>query len=171
MLLAALGKIHACTQADAMENALAFYRELKSTFPYDYTLAPALSREEFLEISGGDILDGRGDQFDLAQIKRCEVPVHLERNSPILQGLWQSGPRAHEQIWRSLAASPHPLLLNASVRCTVLYEKERERLFKSAEEISKIGVDLLNQKTLSALKHWNETYVERRLAPWKKFFY
>ena len=171
LLVAALGKIHARTQADAMEHALAFYRELKSTFPYDYTLAPALSREEFLQISGRDILDDSGDQFDLAQIKRFEVPIQLDRNSPVLQGLWQSGPRAHEQIWRALAASPHPLLLNASLRCTVLYEKERERLFKSAEEISKMRSDLLNQKTFSELKHWNETYVERRLAVWNKFFY
>jgi hypothetical protein len=171
LLLAALGKIHARTQTDAMENALSFYRELKSTFPYDYTLAPALSRDEFLRISGRDILDDPGEQFDLAQIKRFEVPIHLNRNSPVLQGLWQSGPRAHEQIWRSLAASPYPLLLNASVRCAVLYEKEREKLLGSAEEISKMADDLLNGKTLSALKHWNETYIERRLAPWKKFFY
>jgi hypothetical protein len=171
LLLAALGKIHARTEADAIENALAFYRELKSTFPYDYTLAPAISRDEFIQISGRDILDDNGDQFDLAQIKRFEVPIHPSRNSPVLQGLWQSGPRAHEQIWRLLAASPHPLLLNVSVRCTVLYEKERERLYKSAEEISRIGVDLLNQKTLSALKHWHEVYLERRLTPWKKYFY
>jgi hypothetical protein len=61
--------------------------------------------------------------------------------------------------------------LNASVRCAVLYEKEREKLLGSAEEISKMADDLLNGKTLSALKHWNETYIERRLAPWKKFFY
>ncbi len=122
-------------------------------------------------MSGMDILEGKG-QLDLAQIKRFEVPVRLDQSPLILQGLWQSGPRIHEQIWRSLAASVHPLLMNISIRSTVLYEKERERLLECAEGVSQSTSDeLLNPRTMSALKRWNETYIERRLAPWKKFFY
>jgi hypothetical protein len=171
LLVAVMGKIHARTKADAMECAMAYYRELKSTFPYDYNLVPALSRHEFLRISGMDILDENGNQVDLVQIKRLEFPLYHERNSPFLQGFWRSGPRAHEQIWRSLAASPFPLMLNISLRGTVLYEKDRERLLKSAEEISETHDLPFTEKTLSALKQWNRDYVESRLVPWKKFFY
>jgi hypothetical protein len=170
LLVAIVGKIHGRTQAEATENALAFYRELKSSFPYDYILTPASSETDFIQISGIDILDD--DQSDIAQIKRFEAPIHSGEKLFCLQGLWQAGPRVHEQIWRSLAAALHPLFLNISVRCTVLYEKDRERLLKGAEEMSQMTTnELFHQKTLSALSHWNETYVERRVAPWKKFFY
>ena len=169
LLVTALGKIHAQTEADAMEGAMAFYREIKSIFPYDYTLVPALSRDEFLQLSGWDVLDNRDERLDLAQIRRLEVPIY--RKIPAIQGLWQSSPRAHEQIWRTLAASPYPVLLNTSIRCTLLYEKERQSLLKSMQEISDLPDDLLNSKTLSALKLWNSSYTERRLSLWKKFFY
>ncbi|MBN2116166.1 MAG: hypothetical protein JW730_06335 [Anaerolineales bacterium] len=172
LLPAVIGKIQARTEAEARETALAFYGALKSIFPYDYVLAPAFSRDEFIHISGMDILDDSNNQFDLAQVKRFEVPIRFDRHSSVLQGLWQSGARSHEQIWRSLAASVHPLLMNISLRCTVLYEKERERLAECAEEISQIASDkFLYQRTLPALKQWHEAYIERRLAPWKKFFY
>lgn len=165
-----LGKIHAKTEKEAMESALSYYKEVCSTFPYDYTLIPARSRQEFIQISGNDILDGSGGQVDLAQIKRLELPLPFVRNSPFLQGVWRSGNRAHEQIWRSLAASSVPVLLNITLRCTVLYEKEREKLLQCAEEISSLKQPL-NQQTLSAMQQWNSKYGERRLGPWGKFFY
>ena len=171
LLLSVLSKIHARTKEEAIENASAFYRELKSTFPYDYTLKPAVSRDEFRQMSGWDILGENGDQSNLFQIKRVEVPAISNQRSPLLQGLWQSGPRAHEQIWRSLAASPNPLLMNVSLRCTLLYEKELQKLSSTTHEISGVNDKLLNQKTLSAIKRWNEAYIERRLTPWRKFFY
>ena len=62
-------------------------------------------------------------------------------------------------------------MLNITLRCTVLYEKEREKLLKFAEEISSIHEQPLNHQTLSAMQQWNKKYVERRLAPWSKFFY
>ena len=107
----------------------------------------------------------------MAQIKRLEIPLSPVRNTPFLQGVWRSGPRAHEQIWRSLASFSDPVLLNISVRCTVLYEKEREKLLKFNEEISSIPARPLNQQTLTAMQQWNKKYVDRRLAPWTKFFY
>ncbi|HJS17734.1 MAG TPA: hypothetical protein VJ785_03235 [Anaerolineales bacterium] len=171
LMVAILGKIHARTKENAQESGLSFYNELKSTFPYDYILVPALSRQDFLKLSGKDILDEKDDQADIVQIKRLEIPIITGRDSPFLQGVWRSGPRSHEQIWRLLAASSFPLLLNVSLRCTVLYEGERERLLKSAEEISGIQDQKLNEQTLSLLKQWNKGYTERRLVPWKKFFY
>jgi hypothetical protein len=57
------------------------------------------------------------------------------------------------------------------MRCTVLYEKEREKLLKFAEGISSLHDQHLNPLTLSAMQQWNRKHMERRLAPWTKFFY
>ncbi len=172
LLVAVLGKIHAKGEEEkARESIQAYYNEVKSTFPYDYTLVPAQTSEEFKQISGWNILDGEQGQPQFAKIKRMEIPLSPVRNSPFLQGFWRSGPRAHEQIWRSLASSPDPLLLNISLRCTVLYEGEREKLLKFDEEISSMHGQPLNRQTLSAMQNYNRKYVERRLVPWTKFYY
>ncbi len=162
--LTIVGKIHARTKENAIENAAALYRGLKTTFPYDYTLTPARSEAEFLQMSGWDILDHNGDLCALAQIKRSEIPILAGQRSPFLQGFWQSNARAHEQIWRSLAASVNPLLMNIFLRSTILYPKELEKLSKIASDISEIEAD-------PAMKSWNELYTKRRLTPYKKFFY
>jgi hypothetical protein len=169
--VAILGKLHAKTEQEAHESALVYYREVKSTFPYDYKLVAAETKAEFDHISGWDILTQKNEQMEMAQIKRLEIPLSPARNSPFLQGIWRSGPRAHEQIWRSLTSSPEPVLLNISLRCTVLYEKEREKLLKFSEEIASIQEQHLNHQTLSAMQQWNRKYVDRRLVPWSKFFY
>ena len=171
LLVVVVVKIQARTQVDAKESAQRYYSELKSTFPYDYTLMPARSRSEFFHLAGMDILEEKNGQINLAQIKRMEVPGLLERNSGFLQGFWRSGPHAHEQIWRSLAASSFPVLLNISLRSTFLYEKDRERLLTTMEEPSNAHEYSLDQKGRSALKTWRKNYVERILTPWKKFFY
>jgi hypothetical protein len=142
-----------------------------STFPYDYKLVPAETEAEFVQISGQDLLDRNPGQLDLAQVKRLEMPLSLVPNSPSLQGVWRSGQRAHEQIWRSLASSPDPVMLSISLRCTVLYEKEREKLLRFEEKISALRDQPLNQQTLSGMQHWNRKQMERCLAPWTRFFY
>jgi hypothetical protein len=171
LLVAVLGKIHARTEEKARESILAYYNEVKSTFPYDYTLAPALTLEEFHQRSGWNILDGEPERLAFAQIKRMEIPLSPVRNTPFLQGFWKSAPRAHEQIWRSLANAADPLLLNISLRCTVIYEMEREKLLRFADEISSIQGQPMNHQTLAAMQQWNRKYVDRRLVPWTKFFY
>jgi hypothetical protein len=45
LLVAVLGKIHDKTREKARESALEYYNEVKSTFPYDYSLVPAQSRD------------------------------------------------------------------------------------------------------------------------------
>jgi hypothetical protein len=171
LLFAILGKIHAKSDSEARKSAIAYYGEVKSTFPYDYKLVPAQTQPEFLQISGWNLLEEHKDQLEFAQIKRLEIPLAPMRNSPFLQGVWQTKQRAHEPIWRSLASSSEPVLFNISVRCTVLYEKEREKLLRFAEEISALHDQPLNKQTLSAMQQWNRKYVERRLVPWMKFFY
>jgi hypothetical protein len=171
LLVAILGKIHAKVKEKIWGSILAYYNDVKSTFPYDYTLVPAQSSEEFQQMSGWNILNGEQDPLQLAQIKRMEIPLSPVRNSPFLQGFWRSSPRAHEQIWRALASSPDPLLLSISLRCTVLYEGEREKLLRFGEEISSIHNQPLNHLTLSGMQAYNRKYVERRLAPWTKLYY
>ncbi|HEX6034760.1 MAG TPA: hypothetical protein VFY83_10015, partial [Anaerolineales bacterium] len=149
LLVAVIVKLLARTQADARESAQRYYSELMSTFPYDYSLVPACSRQEFLRFSGMDILDETNDQMSLAQLKRVEVPLSPARNTPFFQGFWKSGLRAHEQIWRSLAASALPVLLNISLRSTFLYERERKILLTSMEEFAS------DQRRPSSLKKWD----------------
>ena len=171
ILVAVLGKVHAKSEKEARESALKYYGNVTSTFPYDYILVSVQSSEEFHQIAGWNILDGDKDHIDLAQIKRLEIPLPLARNSPFLQGIWRSGPRSHEPIWRALAACSDPVLLNMTLRCTVLYEKEREKLLNSAEEIPSTQDRSLNPQTLLGMQQWHKKFVERRLVPWVKVFY
>jgi hypothetical protein len=164
-----VGKIHARTREQARENAISYYSEIKSTLPYDYGLVPACSEHEFYRWSGNDIIDDH--RSALAEIKRMEFPITQKNKSLHLQGFWRSGLHAHEQIWRSLAGSSSPLLLNISLRSTILYESERAAYLQSVDEISAVSDQPLNRVTINALKQWNQNTVERRLAPWKKFFY
>jgi hypothetical protein len=169
--LTILGKIYARTEAEAVRNAAAHYRGIHSTFPYDYQLIPACTRQEFLQFSGQNILEEKENDSWVAQIRRAEIPAVPDRRSPFLQGLWQTGARAHESIWRSLASAPHPVVMNVLLRSTILYEREQTMLLKADREISEIEGGLVNQKTLTTVKEWSTRYTERRLTPWKKFFY
>jgi len=172
LLVSIVGKIHARTREECLEKALAYYRELSATFPYDYKLVPARDEDEFMRISGDDILASSENEAALAQIKRAELPIYLNRYAPTIQGLWRSGARAHEQVWRAMGNSPTPLLLNIVMRGTVLQPLEREHLLKYDNEISNVKPnEFVDEKTLGAFKQWNKTYTERRLNPWAKFFY
>ena len=53
--VALLGKIHAKGEPEARESALTYYSEVKATFPYDFTLVPAQSSQEFQLMSGWNI--------------------------------------------------------------------------------------------------------------------
>jgi hypothetical protein len=171
LLVAVLGKIQGHSQQEARDNALSYYTELRATFPYDYGLAPAASQDDFFFLSGMDILRGENPASDVAQIRRMEFPIHPKASLPYLQGVWRSGPRAHEQIWRAVSACPSALFLNICLRSTVLYEDEQKGLLKSAADLSSVDAGLLDPISSSALKQWNKDILARRLAPWQKFFY
>jgi hypothetical protein len=57
------------------------------------------------------------------------------------------------------------------MRSTILYESERAVYQQSPDEISNFDDQLLNQIQTADLKRWNQEMIERRLAPWKKFFF
>lgn len=171
LLLVMLGKVYAHSREEANESALAYFRELKATFPYDYTLSVADSQDQFRKISAWDIFSAKTDLVNIALIKRCEMPILINQKSPFLQGLWRSGVRAHEQIWRSLAALSYPVLVNTTLRSTVIYDNELQLLQKSADEIAGLQISSNNQKVIKAYKEWNDNFVNRRQDPWQKFFY
>jgi hypothetical protein len=171
LLVAIIGKIHARSRKDAAESAISYYREIKSTFPYDYGVFPAVTQTEYDRLSGKEILACDSEQAAIAQIRRMEFPIYLKGRSPCLQGIWRSGSRAHEQIWRALGISPAAVLLNISLRSTVIFDDERDAYAKSVGESPAHPKEPLNQLTTPSLKQWLQEAAERRLAPWKKFFY
>jgi hypothetical protein len=95
----------------------------------------------------------------------------LNNHLPYLQGLWQSGGRAHEQIWRSVIAAQNKILVNVMLRPTILYDNELEIYSNLASEIANYQSVDNNPKIFNAYKEWCENYIKRRLTPWKKFFY
>lgn len=171
LLLVMLGKVYARSKEDAEKDALAYCRGLRATFPYDYTLLPADSKDEFRRLSGWEILGQDGDHLNIARIRRCEIPIQLNQKSPFLQGLWHSSAHAHEQIWRLIATLPGPVLMNTTLRPTVIYDNELQFLWKSTTEIADLEIPLLNPKALKTYKEWNENFANRRQDPWQKFFY
>jgi len=169
--LGLLGKVHARTEKEAADHGVDFYRGIRSTFPYDYSLTPACDRLDFSQISGqGILIDNRSSSW-LAQIRRVEIPAVPDQKPPFLQGLWQTSAHAHEAIWRSLALAPTPVMLNVQLRSTILYEREKNLLLMSNRQVAEIDEGTISQKALTAIQEWSTRYTERRLMPWKKFFY
>ena len=171
LTLVVLGKIFAQSQTEANERALEYYRALEAAFPYDYALSPAKNKEEFHEMSAWNILVQNKEPMSVAQIKRCEMPVGVDLQSPHLHGLWQSSGRAYEQLWRSLAGAPYPVVMNILLRSTMLYEGDAERLLSAADALSAMAAPPRMQRAFKVYKEWNDNYINRRLASWKKFFY
>ena len=136
LLVSVLGKVSAKTQDDAIILANNYFCEIKASFPYDYLLSPATSREEFHRISGSELLLSR-DNVDVVQIKRSETLIPLNKKFPYFQGLWQSGGRSFEQIWRSINASTPGTLLNILLRPTVLYDSDLEAYLALSQDLSK----------------------------------
>lgn len=171
LLVAVLGKIHAPTEAEAQESGFSYYNELQATFPHDYRLVPACTPSEFGWMAGEDILESRDQQFQAAEIKRMEFCPDPNRASLFLQGFWRSAPHAHEQIWRSLAASHVSLLWNITLRSTVIYKEEREGLLKISEEKHRSEEQTSTQFQGSPFTQWKKDIFGHQLAPWKKLFY
>jgi hypothetical protein len=171
LLLTVLGKISGPSKNEAEKFAHEYHDEITAVFPYDYTLAPATTREEFHRITGQEILRGNTRKLSIAQIKRNEVPIISKDKTHILQGVWHSKGRAHEQIWRSLAAREYPVLINTTIRPTVVYEKDIEFLLKHDDKLREPDITPTNDRISEAHKEWDENFIKRRIPPWKKYFY
>ena len=166
-----LGRVCASTPQQAEKAALIYWRELSSVTPYDYRLAPASNQADFRRLAGWDLLEGRCGEPALAEIKRAEAFLPAARGFQVLSGFWQSGPHANEQVWRALAAMPNICLLDISIQPALLYENEQQILWEIKHEITSGAKDRLIFPPLAAYSDWGEACVNRRLAPWKKYFY
>jgi hypothetical protein len=169
--LSILGRVCAQSEDAARAAARAHWREVKSIFPYDYSLMPATDLKTFQQIAGWDMLITSGEMACVRQVKRLEKPMRTQEGLQPVLGLWQSGPRANEFIWRALAGTEEPALLNISLHPTVLYMDELQTLWemKHAGAPDANGSKGIYQSI--PYRSWIEPFINRRLAAWKKFFF
>ena len=169
ILIAIIGKVIGKTEEEIVKLARSYCREIISIFPYDYHLSPATSEDEFHHLIGMDLFNDNAD--GVLQIKRYENPIYsLLDNSSVL-GVWQSGPYANEQIWRSLGGLPDKFFLNITLRPTVLTEAERQVFLSMKQKTSRLISEQSNPAQSLIYKTWIEPLINRRISPWNKYYY
>lgn len=168
-LLSLIGKVSAPSQEIARQAALNHWREIRSLFPYDYDLRPALSREAFRRLAGWEILSQAGEINGLAQVRRFEHPLQTGGETLLIGGVWQAAERSDEQIWRALAACAEPVLLNILLRPAALLENER-RLLAALESAAQKASQEGNLAIFQPYAAWAAGLARRRSAPWARLF-
>ena len=81
LLFGLVGKVLAESQEKAETIALSYLRELASTFPYDYTIRPAMSAEEFEWLTGHEIFKRCKDQAAIAENPTLRKSVANNENN------------------------------------------------------------------------------------------
>lgn len=164
-------KVLATSQEEAIATAENYCRELESVFPYDYLFHPVTTVEEFNVVTGRALLKGCNHFNSIAQIRRFENPLRTSKGILRLIGYWQSGVRSDEQIWRALANSSREILLNISIRPTILYEGERRALL-SMKQSAHLGKDEQSDEPyLQNYETWIDQCISRHISPWNRYFY
>lgn len=171
LLLGLVAKVLAESKEDAHSLALDYLRELESIFPYDYTVRPATSLEEFSQLSGREILTKCNDPTSIAQIRRFESPLQTSKGVLRMVGIWQTGKRSDEQIWRALAHYPQEILLNISIRPTTLFEGERRALLEMKQSAQVPQDTPSKEPYLQNYEDWIDPFISRHISPWNKYFY
>lgn len=161
--MALLGKV--TTTSQQVEQAGSGYaRQIFSIFPQDFILQPARTQSEYDGLAGSEMLSR---QPQVASIQRQNVLLPPMRHQQEIPGLWRATARSNEQIWRALSNMPQIVMLNILMQPAFLFEKEKERLL----QIQRTVLDAEKRPdTLLPYHSWLESYIKRRLAPWKKFF-
>ncbi len=172
-----IGRVCAPSSEDAEKRAMAYARGLMSIVPYDYRLYMASSQADFKRIAGRDLLmeqplcvDGQPGNSNIAEIKRGEALLPAQQGFQVVPGLWQASLRSNEQVWRAMAALPHPALLNIALQSTVMMEDEQQALWNIKKNMPAPEKNQNVFSPFSSNVSWGESYIKRRLAPWKKFF-
>ncbi|MFZ5910871.1 MAG: hypothetical protein ACOYYU_12725 [Chloroflexota bacterium] len=171
LLLGLVGKVLAESPENAKTFALNYLREIESIFPYDYTIRPVTSMEAFNRTMGKEIFRKCNDQTSIAQIRRFESPLQTSKGVFRMVGIWQTGKRADEQIWRALAHYPQDILLDISICPTTLLEGERQALLEM-KQVAKTHQDASSKEPyLQHYDAWIDPFVSRHISPWNKYFY
>ncbi|MBI3151653.1 MAG: hypothetical protein HYZ21_05945 [Chloroflexi bacterium] len=177
--MALIGKASSPEKPMALQAAKDYAREIYSIFPHDFILQPAETKTDYDRLYGKDFF---AKHPRAASIQRGMAFIPSLHNNQYLSGLWQSSPRAHEQVWRALSNMPQTTMLNIVIQPSILYEGEKEMLLeakKIAKETEQDEDDTEEaepkekkpeETIFSDYIAWADTYIKRRLAPWKKFF-
>jgi hypothetical protein len=171
LLFGLVGKVLAESQEKARSLALSYVRELESTFPYDYTIQPVISVEEFNRLTGREIFRKCKDRTAVAEIRRFESPLPTSKTTLRIVGLWQTAMRSDEQIWRALAQYPREIMLNISICPTTLYEGERRALVEMRGSALQSQGASSEEPYLQNYETWIDPFINRYLSPWNKYFY
>lgn len=162
--MAVLGKVQAASQTQAEQNSRNYAREIFSIFPHDFILQPAETKAEYDGLAGTSLLEKKPR---IACIQRENTFIPPMRGFHYLNGFWQSNSRSNEQIWRALARMDRTTMFDVILQPTILLEDEKELLL----EIKKKVLDTEEKPAIFQPYYpWVENYINRRLAPWKKFF-
>jgi hypothetical protein len=169
--LGLVARILAESQEIARGSALNYWRELESIFPYDYTLCPASSADDFHQLSGKEILRKCNKPDSIAQIRRFEHPLRTSKGVFRMLGLWQTSLRSDEQIWRALANYPHEILLNISICPTIVFEAERRALLEMQQSAQLSQNTEVNEPYIQHFEAWIDPFIKRHTSPWNRYFY
>lgn len=157
-----LGKICAPNLEEAHVQALEYWHELRSLFPYDYSLVPIQTQTDFNAISKRRSLATDGtNPGTCIEITRYEGVLQSENTVLNAVGAWNSTLASNEKIWRILADSPSEVMLNITLRPTVLYEDELGMLAQIVEKSGTIARDSKNPLTRQDAELINRLYLER----------
>lgn len=157
-----LGKIHALTQEAAYSSAHDYWHEISSLFPYDYALRPIGDQSELSAISRFCISNEGGSLTETCiEITRFEGLLQSDKTFLSVIGVWNSTLAANEKIWRILASSPSQVMLNITLRPTILFDDELNALAQMVELANTVSHDSSNPLTRQDAELIQKLYLER----------
>jgi hypothetical protein len=136
--LVLIGKVISDKLEHARICANEMWQEVHSLFPYEYDLIPAKSFDEFVHLTGYNIIKSARKVKNWLEIRRFEGAYNLLNQQVYLLGMWQQSKRANEQIWRALGGLNQPMLYNVLLRPTIFFDDEKIALQKTIDSLNKI---------------------------------
>jgi len=116
-----------------------FCDELLASFPYDYQLYPAVTREDFLHICGWEQVRQAAAQMSIVEIERKETAITPDGCAFVQTGEWAANRQSAETLWHSLALSPGSLIFNMLIQPVQLLPSEKTELAQLAGLLEAAG--------------------------------
>lgn len=142
-----LNKVFAAERERSRQLALDLWQEVRSLFPYGYSLQPVSSPAKLKAYLWPDWLKEMKDPAQIVEIKRYEEFVPLESEERVWEQNYLVYPftwRSHSmlQVCRTMLDLPTSHLVGVSIRPTRLYEVEERHLcnlYATAEKLSRVN--------------------------------
>lgn len=165
-----LGKVWARDAEAARVSASYFWNELQALFPYDFTIQPIASQADFFQLSGqqlvNEVLASKpGAHRSLAEVRRFESLLADGTTTAFVFGKWQPSSLGNEQVWRALVTCPIPIMLNITLRPTILLDEELLALADMKQTIAGFAQSklvMLNRDVEWATKVYQDRLVDLR---------